>query len=371
MSTKQTILMVVGASGGHIYPAVAVADKLTELSLKQVHFVHSGSVLGRCILSSFSYPIHEISIGNLAKEQSLFQTIKTILQLPITFIQAVFLIKKIKADVIFGTGGAVTGPVIMAGLLMGRKVTIWEGNKVMGLANRLLAFFVSRIFTVFPLKKFHKKQTVCAYPLRKQILSSNPKLPEVEKDVRLDHFNKGHVESQKNIFKVLILGGSQGSVFLNQVVSEALEEENWRKDIFIYHQTGDKSLGWIQKKYKSFKGVEAFAFCQDIERYYKKSDLIFSRAGSGAIWEMAFYSKALVLIPLTYSAGGHQLHNAKELYSKSLVEMIQERDFNVKSFKDKLIKLKQNEEKRKQLAKNLKMAYKGNGIKPIVDWIVS
>lgn len=356
MSKSKVVLMAVGSSGGHIYPALAVAERLKSSGEDfKIHFVHSGSLVGKNIFSNLPYSVYEIPIGGLAKGQKLVRKIKTMFQLPMAFIQSLILIKKLKVQIVFGTGGSVTGPVLMAGVLMNCKTAIWEANSSLGLANRWLSPFVSQIFTVFSSLKgvSQKKQKVCAYPLRKKIVDRASQLLQTEQD---------------NIFKVLVLGGSQGSVFLNQAVSQALEDHSWRKNIFIYHQTGEKSFESIKQKYKDLQGVEVFAFRHNIEEYYKKSDLVFSRAGAGAIWEVAFYSKALVLVPLTHSAGAHQLKNSLELSAKNCVEMIQERDFNANTFKEKLIELKQNNDRRKQLALSLKKACSGDGAEQIANW---
>ena len=366
---KKVILMAVGSSGGHIYPALAVAEQLEADSNKffdssfdslEIHFVYSGSSLGKKIFSYVKYPVHTISIGGLAKGQSFWTKVKTLLQIPKAFVLSFFLIRKIKAQVVFGTGGAVTGPVLMTAFLMGKKLALWEGNALIGLANQYLSLFVSKVFTPFSdvLGLDKKKQTVCAYPLRKKSLSSKQK----ESFDFLD---------SKNHFKVLILGGSQGSFFLNQVVSEVVQEEEWREGIFIYHQTGEKSYSLIKEKYKSLKNVSAFSFSLNIEEYYKKVDLVFSRAGSGSIWEVASHKKALVLIPLTHSAGGHQLENAIALRSKNCVEMIEEKDFNSETFKQKLVELKNNIQRREQLAFSLKEACLEDGAGQIAHWILS
>ncbi|MDE0092242.1 MAG: UDP-N-acetylglucosamine--N-acetylmuramyl-(pentapeptide) pyrophosphoryl-undecaprenol N-acetylglucosamine transferase, partial [Oligoflexia bacterium] len=179
MNKKKVVLMAVGSSGGHIYPAFAVAESLKDLFLKQcpkdnsleIHFVHSGSQLGRKLLSSSPYTVHKISIGGLAVGQSFVRKIKTLFQLPIAFFKSALLIKKIKADLIFGTGGSLSFPVLMAGFFMGKKTVIWEGNTSLGLANKVLNIFVYSVFTVFPQVKglSPKKQIWSAYPLRKQI----------------------------------------------------------------------------------------------------------------------------------------------------------------------------------------------------------
>ena len=409
--------MAVGSSGGHIYPAIAIAENLEEqlqklqvLYLKntnspqyqlkklqqrsklkpknsvEIHFVHSGSSLGKNILNSFPYPSHEISIGGgLAKGQNFWKKIKTLLLIPKAFLQTFFLIKKLKAEVVLGTGGAITGPVLLMACLMRKKTAIWEGNALMGLANKWLSPFVSCIFTVFPLpsRLSQKKQILCAYPLRPSLYKTNsqeafsnhkiPKVSQTSGDIGpIPGIPSNHKTlKEKYLFKVLILGGSQGSVFLNQVVSEAVQEELWRKNIFIYHQTGEKHFPQLKEKYKSLKNLKPFPFSLKIEEYYKKCDLIFSRAGSGAIWEAAFYKKALVLIPLTSSAGGHQLQNASKLCSQNCVEMILEKDFNGESFKEKLLQLKKNKEKREEMAQSLYKSCTGEGGRQIADWLFS
>ena len=366
--------MAVGSSGGHVFPAFAVAEQLEEDFSKkfskdsslEIHFVHSGSKLGSELLSSGSYPVHTISIGGLAVGQRFLRKIKTLFQLPIAFFKSVLLIKKIKADVVFGTGGSATFPVLMAGFFMRKKIAIWEGNTSMGLANKALAIFTSQVFTVFPQVKglSHKKQVWSAYPLRKQIqqTQTSEKPSVIQESLGQSNF------PEKNKFKVLVLGGSQGSVFLNQAVSQALKEQEWRKDIFIYHQTGDKSFEELSQKYQLLEGVFAFAFSKDIQKYYKNCDLIFSRAGSGSVAEMAYCEKAVVLIPLTYSAGGHQLKNAKWLVSKNCVQMIEEKDFNAKAFQNKILELKQNPSQIKQMAQNLKSAYQADN--KISSWLL-
>ena len=364
---KKTVLMAVGSSGGHVFPALAISESLEEIFFKQlpkdsvlkIHFVHSGSQLGTEMLSSCSYPVHTISIGGLAMGQGFFKKIKTLFQLPIAFFKSIFLIRKIKADLIFGTGGSVTFPILMAGFIMRKKIAIWEGNTSLGLANKVLSYFVGQVFTVFPkVKRLSKKKQIwSAYPLRKQIQLANLKQNAdlLKQDEALLKQNEKKTQTDK--FKVLILGGSQGSVFLNQAVSQALEEIDWRKDIFIYHQTGAKSFESLSKKYKFLDGVFAFAFSKEIQKYYQECDLIFSRAGSGSLAEISYFKKVVVLVPLTYSAGGHQLQNAKWLANKNCTELIEEKEFNPKTFKNKILELKKNKIKRQNMAQNLKQAY--------------
>ena len=346
LNEKKVILMAVSSSGGHIYPALAMAENLMasfspeERAFVEIHFVYPPTVLAKDILSSSSYRCHPLSLGGIATGQKFLRKMKTLLQLPFAFFKALLLVLKIKPDLILGTGGSVTVPVLMAGFLLRKKQALWEGNTKLGLANQFLSFFTKPVFTAFPFVEAlgSKKQIWSSYPLRANL--------KREKAQESQNF-------PKDKFKVLILGGSQGSLFFNQIVSQAVQEEDWRKDVFIYHQTGARSFNDVSEKYKELKHISAFAFSKNIKAYYKNCDLIFARAGAGSIWEGAYFTKSLVLIPLTHSAGGHQLQNAFYLFKKDCVDLILEKDWNVQSFKKKLLDLKSQTSKRKLLGNHL------------------
>lgn len=349
--------MAVSSSGGHILPAVAIAEAVTELSLEsKIYFVHSGSPTGKKIFSDLSLPAYTIPLGGLAKGESLKKRVKTLLQLPLAFVRAWLLIRKLKVEVVFGTGGAITGPVLLMARLMGRTTALWEGNAVFGLANRLLLPFVSVIFTVF--------KTVPSVPVKKQIQSGYP-LRKSFRKLSTEH-------PQKEYFNVLILGGSQGALTLNNIVSEALcEEENWREGIFFFHQTGDRDFLRMKEKYQKVSHVDCFRFHQNIRKYYEMSDLIFSRGGSGVIAEVSAIGRPLILVPLSRAAGGHQMQNALELYKIGCVELIHEKDFTAQKFKTTLLELKNNKEKRDKLSEKIKQNHKSDGAFKIARWILT
>ena len=354
---SKNILMAVSSSGGHILPAVAVAEAIRELSSEsKVYFVHSGSPTGKKIFSSLSLSAHAIPLGGLAGGQSLKTRFKTLLQLPLAFVRACLLIRKLKIDVVFGTGGAITGPVLLVARLMGRTVALWEGNAVCGLANRLLLPFVSAVFTVF--------ETLPSVPVEKQIHSGYPLRNSFRKIAIKD--------SPPAYFNVLILGGSQGALTLNSAVSQAIcEDEKWREGILFFHQTGDRDFLRMQEKYQKATGVEYFRFHQNIKRYYEMSHLIFSRGGAGVIAEVSSVGRPLVLVPLSRAAGGHQLQNALELFKKGCVEFIHEKKFTSQKFKTTLLELKTNVEKRNNLSHKIKQNHKSDGAFQIARWILS
>lgn len=351
------VLMAVGSSGGHIFPAVAVAEALKQLSPEsKVSFVHSGSATGKKVFSSLSLTSHEIPLGGLAQGQSLKTRLKTLLQLPLAFVRAFLLIKKQNFEVVLGTGGAVTGVVLLTARLMGRPTALWEGNAVCGLANRLLLPFISTVFTVFEKVPSvpKKKQILSGYPLRKSFVAETVIQKEPEEK-----------------FRVLILGGSQGSMALNQTVSLAIcEDDKWREGISFFHQTGERDFTKRQKEYYGIKDIECFKFHPNIRKYYELCHVIFSRAGSGVIAEVSALGRPLVLIPLSHSAGGHQIKNALSLYEKGQTEFIHEKDFTREKFRALVLELKNNKEKRESLSQEIRKNHKPDGALTIARWLL-
>lgn len=353
---KKVICFVTGRSGGHIFPAFSIAEKVKEFYEEvQIHYIHSGSLLERRLFSEITDSVHEMPVGSI-RGQVFFKKLKTLFQIPIVFLKSAYFLFRIKPQVIIGTGGALTGPVLLSAFFFRKRIAIWEGNARLGLSNKVLIPFIDKVFTVFENvpQVPKKKQIHCGYPLRNKIQSAS------------------HQNNDPKLFNVFICGGSQGSSFLNQVVSEAVcESDSWRKDIFIFHQCGNSHFSKMQDKYSNLENVEVFGFNPSIENYYNQSHLIFSRAGSGVIAEIASIGKALVLVPLEKSGGGHQLKNAIHLYKQGATELILEKEFSIESFKEMVLRLKNNSQKREELSRQLKKIYPfKDGSYALAKWIL-
>ena len=396
MGSSKNIVIVAGKSGGHAFPALAVTEALLELEPDlKIYLIHTGSPLEKEVFSKEGWITYTLSPLALAGGVSFISRLKTLFFLPFIFVRVFFLIVRIWPRAVFGTGGAISAPALLSAFFLGRRRASWEGNAVCGLANRLLAPFLPAVFTVFPnIPKIAKrKQTLCGYPLRKDFyqkpLERGDSPPQKEaQDSSLKKLPKGEGQDQfvldsmekkeskfdegksASLFQVLILGGSQGSSLLNQVVSEALLEESWRQGVFIFHQTGKKDFSSLREKYKDIKGVEAFSFSSHIKDYYKKCDLIFSRAGSGALAEVSAMGKPLVLVPLSGTAGDHQVRNALHLAKQGMAEWISERELTAETFKKKVLQLKNDHEKRKTLAQNIMKRHKPEGALTIARWLL-
>ena len=381
---RHNIVMAVGRSGGHIFPALGVAEALKELSPHiKIHFIHSSGPLEKKIFSTENYPTCVVPSLALAGGTRVIFKLKTLVLFPLVFVRVFFFILRLKPRAVFGTGGATSAPALLSAFLLGRRGSVWEGNAVAGLANRLLAPFVSSVFTVFPdiPSISRKKQILCGYPLRKAFcreffIESPAERADLKARKRWEQdsaippvvaFKKNKERKTKNQmdgknFYILILGGSGGSRRLNRMVSSALLEKTWPKDVFVFHQTGEKDFASLQEKYKNVEDrVQLFAFSPKIQDYYKKCDVVFSRAGSGTIAEVSAAGKPLVLVPLSGTAGDHQVKNAVWLAEKNQADWISEKEFTAEIFRKKVLQLKNDREKRELLAQNIKQRHKTNG----------
>ena len=357
MVSSKNIVIAAGRSGGHAFPARAVVEAFLELEPDlKIHVIHTGSPLEKETFKDWStYSLPPLALAGGA---SFVSRLKTLFFLPFICIRVFLLMVRLWPRAVFGTGGAISAPVLLSAFLLGRRRAAWEGNAVSGLANRFLTPFLPAVFTVFPnVPNILGKQILCGYPLRKDFYQNPPGA-------------KISSEEGTSLFRVLVLGGSQGSSLLNRVVSEALLEESWHRDIFIFHQTGKRDFASIREKYRDIKNVEVFAFSKHLRDYYEKCDVLFSRAGSGALAEVSAVGKPLILIPLSGTAGDHQVKNTLHLAERGQAEWISEKELTAETFKKKILQLKGDNQRRSLLIQNIKKRHKEEGALIIARWLL-
>ena len=335
--------MTAGGSGGHILPALTVVDSIQKMnSTTQVECVHGFSDLEKEIYSQSDLICHKFSIGRLRKNVPLKERFFTVLLLPFSLLKALIIILKSKPHMIFGTGGAVSGPLLLAGRILGKKTVIWEPNIVPGLTNRWLAPFMNHIIIVFNETKKHfmkknvdeKKITLLPYPVRSQI---------------------SDIPIKKNLstpLRVLILGGSQGSSFINKIVSEVIMT-SVNQPFSFAHQTGQAQFNQLKNFYTNCKNVQVFSFLKDVHSFYEWADVVISRAGLGALAELSCIGRIGIIIPLESSADGHQLKNAQILEKEKSIIMIKQQNFSAEKLKNTLEDIINNQEETLEIAKNI------------------
>ncbi len=333
-----------GGSGGHIYPAIAIGAALLKNSDQvQVRYVGTAEGLEKKIMERENLPLDLISSGKLNFSGNPFKKIKTLLKIPLGLLQSLFLILKYRPVFVLGVGGYASAPFLLMASILGCKTALWEPNAHPGMANRLLAKWVSQAYLVFEEAQRYlkvKKFKVMGMPLREQIEQAQ--------------MNQTTKYTEPHKLTILCFGGSQGSVFLNTAISDfLLAHTELHQDIYLIHQTGPISFQEMKKKYSTVKCVEVHEFIYDMPTYYKKADVQFCRGGASTIAEAAAFGVVPIIVPIL-AADNHQLRNAEAVVGAQAGFLIKQNEFNLDEFAQIIIQLKNNLELRKKMSTQLK-----------------
>lgn len=325
---------VAGKSGGHILPALAKAREfLNESPNNKVLFIATSNELDKRLLKNvetniFVYylPIKPIPGKKIWYYPLFIYTFLTSLS------KSMHLLLKKKPDSIVSMGGFISIPVCLAGLLLRIPYHLYELNVIPGKANKLLVRWASTINICFQQTQnyFNTSCTFVPYPLKH---SCPPK----------------EQRKQSKHKTLLIIGGSQGSVFLNTIIKKWIEQRTKVSKLFIMHQTGVHEAQHYKEFYKT-KSVQAdvFAFDSCITHRYQQADLIICRSGAGTLFELAQLQKPCITIPLPTTITDHQRHNAQAMsqqypfiYTLSQEEVTNSQEVFFKLLEDKLMAYQQ------------------------------
>jgi UDP-N-acetylglucosamine--N-acetylmuramyl-(pentapeptide) pyrophosphoryl-undecaprenol N-acetylglucosamine transferase len=289
------LLVAAGGTGGHIYPALAVAKKLIEMEPEsKVIFCGTERGLEGRIIPRAGFPLELVRVEPL-RGGSFARKVKAVALLPLAFLDALSLLRRTRPQVVMGVGGYVSGPIMAVAGTLRVPTLLLEPNATPGLANRWLAPFIDAAALAWEdTRRFFKK---------KGFVSGNP--------VRDDIARVG-VRAVDNKLRVLVFGGSQGSHVLNQAMLAALPHlERYRERLEILHQTGEGELESVRAGYRQ-TGIAARVepYLAKMSEAYAESDLVVSRAGATTCAELAAAGRPSVLVPLPI-AGGHQKDNAE------------------------------------------------------------
>lgn len=293
-----TLMIAGGGTGGHIYPAIAIAQEfLARDAARRAVFVGTEYGLEKTIVPRAGFPLEFISVGGL-KGKGPVDLVKNLARLPLGFIQAWRLIGKHHPDVVLGVGGYSSGPVLLAARLRGVPTMIHEQNAFPGLTNRLLAKVVKAVAVAFAdaaprLKR--KDAVVTGNPIRREFFERQARVPVLNK-------------------RLLIFGGSQGSRILNTAMTGALLFlARLKGRLEIVHQTGPKELETVQTAYKAsaFDDARVVPYLDPIVDEIAAADLVVCRAGAMTIGELAAVGRAAILVPFAAATNNHQELNAR------------------------------------------------------------
>lgn len=298
--TGRLLMIAGGGTGGHIYPAIAIAEEyLTRDASRKVVFVGTEYGLEKKIVPKAGFPLEFISVGGL-KGKSITETIRNVARLPMGLINSHRLISRYQPVAILGVGGYASGPVLMAGALRRIPTIIHESNAFPGLTNRILARMVTEAAVAFPeaLERMKRRGEVTGNPVRRDFF----------------HVPPADVDRTSEKKRLLIFGGSQGSRIINNTFTTALPLLEGLADVLeIVHQTGPLDHERIAAAYQGtpFERARVVPYLDAMWNEIAAADLVVSRAGAMTIGELCAAGRGAVLIPFALATNNHQEANAR------------------------------------------------------------
>ena len=302
------ILIMAGGTGGHVYPALAVADYLRKQNVS-VSWLGTNKGLEARVVVKAGFPLHTISVSGL-RGNGLLGWLLAPLRLNVALMQALLILLKLRPHAVLGMGGFVTGPGGVAAFILNRPLLIHEQNAIAGLTNRLLSRIADKVMEAFP-GAFKNTQLVeiVGNPVRESI----GQLP-----APTERFGE-----RKGRLHLLVVGGSLGALALNQILPAAVANFDTAHRPHIWHQTGAGKCATTQADYDML-GIEAevVEFIEDMDAAYAWADLVICRAGALTISELAMAGLGAILVPYPHAVDDHQTANADFLVRAGAAKLL-------------------------------------------------
>jgi UDP-N-acetylglucosamine--N-acetylmuramyl-(pentapeptide) pyrophosphoryl-undecaprenol N-acetylglucosamine transferase len=319
MSIKRVIISG-GGTGGHIYPAISIANALKEID-GDIEFLFVGAE-GKMEMEKVpkaGFKIIGLPIVGIQRTQ-LWKNILFPFKLAKSLFLSAKILKDFKPDVAVGVGGYASGPLLLAARFLGIPYYIQEQNSFAGITNKALASKAEHIFVAYPgMEKFFPahKITLSGNPVRKDLIKTAGKKEQAALHFNLDPAKK----------TILIIGGSQGARTINQGILAGLDRFV-EAGVQVVWQTGIVFESTAKQAAAGNNSIYVSAFIYEMDLAYAIADLVISRAGASSVSEICLIGKASILVPLPSAAEDHQTENAKSLVSQNAAILVT--DANVK-----------------------------------------
>ena len=316
--TQKRILIMAGGTGGHIFPAIAVAEKLKATGW-DIHWLGTADRMEAQIVPAHGFKLHFVKVTGL-RGRGIFAKIQSLIALFKAIIEAFKLIKELKPSVVLGMGGYASGPGGIAARLVGKPLLIHEQNVVLGLTNRWLAKFANVVMLGFDSARKqlpnNNNVVVTGNPVRKKIMT----LTTSESVASISTLN------------ILVVGGSLGAGPFNQHLPAILGQLN---NVNVLHQCGKSNIAEVNAAYhqhvKSLDSdtqskIEVTEFIDDMSHAYQWADIVICRAGAITVTEVALAGVAAIFIPLPHAVDDHQTANANSLVERRAAYLVRQAD---------------------------------------------
>lgn len=366
MKNKKIYFITGGGTGGHIYPAVAVADALLkEEDTEKIYYVGNPNNLEASITKEKNYEFLPVISSGMPRALNL-KLLKWTCQMFFAWLKCCYYIIKYKPNAIFGTGGYVSAPALIAGITTKTPFVMHDCDANPGLVTRKLAPYAKSLSIAFDVAKEklnNKNCNVNGNPIREKFSSLTKE--QARKILGID-----------DKFTLCIMGGSQGAKTINNATIKILERLSTKYNLQIIFQTGKRNfdnviseLKNVYPAYKEDKNLIIKPYFEDMVTVLKACDIAVSRAGSLSISELCASGIAPIFIPYPYAAADHQRKNAKYMVQNGAGLYLEDADTNEVTLSNLIIKLLENKEELQKMQQASMNLAKFNGVKNIVAQI--
>lgn len=323
MSKTYRILIAAGGTGGHIFPAIAIADALRSRSEEtEIAFVGTKNHMEWFAVPNAGYPIYNIWISGIHRRITP-KNLMFPMKLGVSLWQSRGILDKFKPDIVIGCGGYVTGPIGYEAYRAKIPLVLQEQNSYPGLTNRLLSKYAHLIFTAFP-------QADQFFPENRTLLCGNPTRKSLQRaDAESAYSKFGFNHDKKTL---LVLGGSGGARTINTTIRQNLDVLHNDLNLQVIWQCGTRYYDSLKKeiKLKNYPHLILIDFLEHMPEAYKVSDMVISRAGASSCAELMVLGKPSILVPSPNVAGDHQTKNAMAMVENGAAILIKDNEFSQK-----------------------------------------
>ncbi len=357
MNREIRILFAGGGTGGHVFPAIYIAQYLKKHWGARCQFMGTRQGIENIKVPQSGFVLKNIWISGL-KRGFYLSNILFPLKIIVSLIQSKKEIKYFKPDIVIGTGGYVSGPVLYQAAKMKIPTAIHEQNSYPGVTTRILSGRVDRMFLAYEESLKYMKH------IPRYIITGNPVQIDFKNITKEDARKYFHLE--KNITTILVFGGSQGARNINNAIDRLIQDGRL-KDVQIIWQTGRADIDAMSDKYKDYNdlNLHILPFIDRMDYAYVASDFAICRAGAMTISELAAAGLPAILVPLASAAANHQFKNAKALAEKNAALIVDDNAKIDEKLAKAIDKLCLSDQTRNQMSIEIKKFYKADTLKQI------
>lgn len=351
------VVIAAGGTGGHIYPALAIINKIKEKD-KTSEFLYIGTTdrMEKDLIPKLGINFVGIEMKGLNRK-NLFSNFSVLNKFWLAIKKATIEIKKFNPDIVIGAGGYITAPVLYAAKKLKIKTLIHEQNSIPGVSNKFISRFADKICVSLP-------NSLQLFPKKKVVYTGNPRSEEI---IKVDKILKSSIGFDDNKKLVVVVMGSLGSTTMTTKIKELIPEFT-NKNYQVLIITGKTYF----EEYQDLnlpKNIKILPFMDNLINLLKDSDLIISRAGASTIAEITAIGLPAILVPSPYVTNNHQYKNAKELENRGACKIVTESEFSKEKIINEIDKLFDDKDSYDSMSKNSKKLGIDNSSSRIYDEI--